>query len=271
MNSPQLEKLFQEAWNESAVGPAGLDLEVDLLLLRDFSDEREEFQILFDLADEAIQNPEAEKRYVEQIAKRESRIIKSGELAEQLAKVESALKLPQFSLRRGGPKVTSKDESALVSGAIEPAKRIVPPPGRIRLRAELFDLVYQFVMALAFTISFAWFTEPSMREDLLAPTSMETPEAICFGALFLSALLLLLVLYPLFSGAQSTAQKFFGLELLTKKGRKPSQRSLLKRSLLCPLSIIVLPFRPRKPSLADQLSELVLSVIPKERDPSLES
>ena len=54
MNDPVITQLFDEAWNETANARSSVDLELDQLLMRDFSAEREEFQILFELADEAI-------------------------------------------------------------------------------------------------------------------------------------------------------------------------------------------------------------------------
>lgn len=207
--------------------------------LRNFSKEREEIEVLWALVDEAIQDPASLERYAS-ITPSAVREIRAEEAERALQRVEKSMSAQVFSLGRGGPRLSRRDEETTVASVVRFATHdLNPATANERLTAGIIDAAYIALLSFICTLSITWFAAPELRSFVLRPLSLPAPELISLTAVFFSTFIALGVLYPWLSGTRTAGQKLLGIEVIEESGRDATPTELFLRAAMLPLSLLV--------------------------------
>lgn len=229
-----LATLWDEADAAIASKPSAVALELSTSALKRFEDERDEIAMLWDVADQALRDPKSAPQYAGLLA--------SGPTRLQSPALSAALKVAerQDYLSRSAPQAQTSPHTP----PSESTRLVESAPRQLRLAAGLFDLGYLLLMAALITISLFWFLAPELRPVIFSPTQM--PRSVQISVLSTSVVVFILIsfLYPLLSGTRTTGQRLFGLETIAASGGPLDPRARVLRSLLLPLSALLLPFVP---------------------------
>jgi len=212
--------------------------------------------VLFQLAEEAIENPGAEKNYSDEIETNTKRKVEVGLLEKQLKSVEKVLEAPAFSLKKGSavaPMVPPSSESERV---------FLPSAARAkaRLSCAVIDGILVVLTSAALSILLSVESPLTFLDNLLQPSQFEPLEVIFPAAFFLALVPVLTILYPLFcllAAHRTLGALCTGLLLISADGRKPKKSQIFVRALSLPLSIVTLGALPAlrgKPCRHDLLS-----------------
>lgn len=251
-----LSTLWAEANAAIAAQPSLVALELNASALKKYEDERDEFTVLWEVADRAIDNPQKAPQYATLSASGPTRL-RSPSLASALQEAE---RQTQSSLSLKGTDRAVTAEAAAQYKKQE--QRIQFAPRRLRLAAGIFDFGYLIVMAALITLSLFWFIAPELRPVLFSPGLMSRPIQITVASAAVVILIVISFLYPFLSGSRTTGQKLFGLETLAVTGNELPPRSRALRALLLPLSALLLPCLPslwRPLGFHNQLSGAVVA------------
>ncbi|NDC39080.1 MAG: RDD family protein [Proteobacteria bacterium] len=237
-----LHTLWEQVSAELPPTSTATALALNPLTLRNFAAEREQFELLWKMADDSMQSAGATPLYAE-LAPPTSQALSSPAIAAALATVEQSSATAHRTTLTG---VTPARETGAHRAAHGPLQTspLVSAPAGARLAAGLFDVGYVVLMALVITFTLFWFLTPELRGELLAPTQFPAPTLISFVGTAVAALIALAFFYPWISGGQTTGQRLFGLETVGAYGGALSARTRILRSLLLPLSALIWPLMP---------------------------
>ena len=259
VHGEEVGRLFSEARGEMEASCSSIEFNPEQFT--DFK-QSEEINLLFDLAKEAVLDPEAERRYASDIARSESRHVAAEALSKQLAQVERFISKPLLSLKG---MYKSPQERAAAEQAKGPAPIVQPPHIVQRVVGTMIDLLLIAVLSTIISLLSAAPRYSEISDVVLGNITPDIFDLLTMASIFLCSYLILLVVYPLF------ALKLFhntiggyaaGYELLTLGGSQPRTAHLMVHCLLFPLSLVFFGYLPplwKKPALHDFLANTALA------------
>lgn len=202
---------------------------------------KEEISAYFDLAMEAINNPEVEKRYVKDFKISEKRQVDASDLASQLSKLEKRMSTQHISLKGAG---------AHGHAAVTESAELPPPesaPCSRRLLAFCIDCLVILAISTIGAVSIFAFSTPFFIEMLVGEVAFDAFDYVSLIS-WLSALFVTFsFLYPLFSVAyygNTEGMRISRLSVVSNEGRKGKLVNVFLRSASLPLSNLCFGFLP---------------------------
>lgn len=198
--------------------------------------------ILFDMAYEALDDPEAEERYLEQAPSTQEMRVTSTVLQEALNTVERVMSKPLIGLRTAH--LWKKREAA---AAPAPAFIVIRPSLHQRWAAFLLDAAYTAAAAVLGTSAYLYGWEPQLREILIDPPHWSAIEIITFAGLALTFLVISAAVYPAacFLVYRNTpGGEWKRIQAVRASGRHMKFGTALLRSVSVPLSMLCFGYIP---------------------------
>lgn len=216
---------------------------------------RDELTILFDLALESIEDPNAQDRYVDDIQTSEKRTVHSSELMKQFERIQKAFELPQLTIKAlrslwtHGTEIEELDLSSgrrgvRKAGAVEhrAGMSFVRASGSEAFAAFFADVVIFIPLALVFTLLISFFRGFSFDDLGNMLQSFDFMASIVFLRTFLLAAALLGFAYALVHAlfhARTPGMSVLGLRYRNEDGTPATPYALTIRVLVWPLSFIL--------------------------------
>lgn len=233
----------------------------------------EEMVLLFDLALEALDNPEGAQRYIEQIRTSSETEVEAKSLTQELAKVESVIEAPLFSLkgiRKGVQESSVKTESDIPVGQSQVKVHYVDASARKRLQSGFIDGLLVLSVALVITLVSSNLGLGDLFHLISDRSSSLVVQTLPAMSLFIEVATLLTVLYPIVTLGLfrcTLGQKLLGLKVLRDNGHRIGLENVVVRSLVLPISPIASTVSKNLPAgrtFHDHIARTMLVMIAEE-------
>lgn len=257
-SEPEIEQLFQEAADERSWTPTAVDFEINAFESLQFQN-REDIELLFSIAFDAFDDPEAERVFEKKATESSERVLTSDSIEEQAKLVEEAMTAPVLSLKSGGLGPVKSSES----GEEEEPLSFVPIPVGRRFRAAALGFGAIFLLSLVAAAIWYQLAEPGKALLLITGRgayelyALELAER--FSLIFFPALLFHPFLLFVIGRQPLLAAEILGAQMFTLREKLVAFDHVLVHALTWPLTLLSLGLiRPHGLPLHDWLSSATL-------------
>jgi len=213
--------------------------------------EPQEAELLFDLALEAIEDPEAESKYVEPVSMATGRAIDAASLEKELEEVKERITAPVFGLKKSTGTSRSKTSSGVeevdpVQEKLEHYRLLAARTGRFKLiKGFLIDLSVCLLLSFLFTTLFVVLNDFDILKAGLAGHMPATIELIAIASLNTCIFLVSLIAYPLISLIfydSTMGSRMAKLQILREDGEILDIPRMVVRSFALPVSLVLFSY-----------------------------
>jgi len=211
----------------------------------------QEADLLFDLSYEVLENPEAEKKYVEPAFTEESRTIDAATLQKELESIRERITSPLLGLKKPLQTTSGMRDSSLeiedpTGKKIDHLISLAARTSRIRLLAGFsVDLLVCIFGSLLFTAAYVSLTNFDIVRLGMGGEFPEAIDAVVIVSLYICIFLASLLAYPLISLIfydTTLGGRLAGLQILRIDGEVLDIPRIVVRSFVTPVSLLLFSF-----------------------------
>lgn len=227
----------------------------------------EEIEVLFQIAQKSIEDPNSLVGIVEKITTSEQVQVTADELSRTLKETEKVIDTPFLSLKNTNSQLIEKLRGSLQEAAetdrtaASPLKKARTAGFVRRLTCGLIDLTGTLILSVVTAATVCFFLTPELFDSIFTIDQLQFYETLPIISLFIVSFSISLFSYPLIILMlfERTPGQFCSATKVVKENyKKTTFRNILVRSLIFPLSFICggcLPLLFKKRPLHDYLSK----------------
>jgi len=205
-----------------------------------------EITVLFDLANQSIENPNSLENIVENVSTSDKREVDTGDLGEILHQAEESISKPILTISAKYDKERDKIRRALGSDTDDDVyaanlRKHIAAGSMRRLASWSIDTLVALGCGFAITIVLSFLLFPELRESFLNFTHLDFYEALPILTLTIVSTLFTLIAYPILSQVflhKTLGAKICSIKILNDNFKLPSVASIIVRCAVFPLSMI---------------------------------